>query len=106
MVDLFQKSKWKKFLTTKVAWTKSIILKRSVHQKLSKYLKWKSFKGAQARVATSAPHASAIVMRTCKLIERYLITTWDFIHKNKMKSETGFQITIITADFSEPKQIK
>jgi hypothetical protein len=66
MADLSQKNKWKRFLTTRVAWTKSIILKRSVHQKLSKYLKSKSFKGAQARVATSALHASAIVMRTCK----------------------------------------
>ena len=66
MADLSRKNKWKKFWTTRVAWTKSIILKRSVLQKLSKYLKWKSFKGAQARVATSAPHASAIVMKTCK----------------------------------------
>ena len=67
MAALFPRSRWRRFLIIKVDSMRFIIHKLSVLQKLNRFSKLKSFTGALAHAATSAPPGSvALATLTCR----------------------------------------
>ena len=97
--DSYPKSRCKRSWTAKGASTKSIIQKRSVLQKPNRFSKWRNSKGALARVAITALHASTVMRRCNKIM-------WHILKKSIMRLEMLFQITSINIDSLGPKLIK
>jgi hypothetical protein len=59
MDGLYQRSKWKRYLTTREVKKKYTTPPPSVHLKLNKYLKLRNFGGVPVAAATTVPQENA-----------------------------------------------